>query len=571
MRRWELARFRMWFSALLAVLALGLFGCGNSSGNAGVGAGGSGAHAGAGGVNGAGTAGSTGSTGTGGTGAGGCSIYQAVCGGACVTVASDPNNCGACNNKCMMGQVCVGGGCTGMCLPGAGQTNCAGQCVDTTVDNANCGTCGHACGMNQGCVGGTCAAAKIFTTPTACAGGGPVPTIGTGATAQCAGLIAQTTFTWSVCSCKDVNFTADALVDGWDSTKGPYKAGTLGGGVGANNSIQTMSTADIWGQTWAASTTTAFNTSQIAVHHNLESGGNVTGGDVTVTKDAYVSGNVTSDTMTVGGTFYQSPGKSHPANLSPMQPQMTVTVPPPCNCTSPVPVGDYVTWAKTNNNNAAIGLDAGLMSQAGHPAHVDLPCGVYYLSGFSSGGEIVAHGNVALFIDGSVTSSADLVMTVADASSAFDIYVSGTIVATSSFKLGSPSYPALTRLYVGGTQTLDVQSTLTIGAEIWAGNCTVMWESDSVAYGAIFAGDFQVVSNFTLHYDDSVVQTGKGCPPPEGGTGTGGSGGGRTCMNCRDCGNQACINGVCGGSCSSNADCCAPLVCSNGHCEIPVN
>src|SRR5262245_8094676 len=209
------------------------------------------------------------------------------------------------------------------------------------------------------------------------------------------------------------------------------------------------------------------------------------------------------------------------------------------------------------------------MTQANHPARVDLPCGVYYMNGFSSGGSIVAHGNVALFIDGSVTSSQDLVLTVADANSAFDIYVSGTIVATSSFSLGSPSYPALTRLYVGGTQTLNVQSMLIIGAEIWAGNATVLWESDTDAFGAIFAGNLQVVSNFNLHYDQGVIRAGDKCPPPEtsgtGGTsgGTGGTGGG--CNSCTDCGNQACVNGACG-ACRTNADCCAPLVCAGGRC-----
>jgi len=365
--------------------------------------------------------------------------------------------------------------------------------------------------------------------------------------------------------------SADALVDGWDSTKGPYQAGQLGGGVGANASISSQSRADIWGQSWAASMSTAFSTSQFDVHHDMQSGGDVMGDSISVSRNAYVAGNISADTqMTVGQTLFQTPGKTHPGSLTPVQ--QAVTVPPPCGCSMPLPVADLVAWAKTNNDNAAIGLDPAIMTQPGHPARIDLPCGVYYLSGFSSGGSIVAHGNTAVFIDGSVTSSQDLVMTVADASSALDIFVSGTIVATSSFRLGNPSYPALTRLYVGGTQTLDVQSMLIIGAEIWAGNATVLWESDSDAFGSIFAGDFQGVSNLNIHSDQGVLRAGSNCPPPGGGgggPGGAGGGGGPTCGTCKDCGNQACINGSCG-QCTTSAQCCPPLVCVGGQCQAVV-
>ncbi|HMF41208.1 MAG TPA: hypothetical protein VKQ32_10950 [Polyangia bacterium] len=531
----------------------------NSQGSAGNGAAGHGT-GGAGGTTGAGGAGGIA---TGGGSGGTCPIYQAMCGGTCMPVANDPNNCGSCGNKCAAGQVCIGGGCSGSCLPGAGQTACAGQCVDTGSDNNNCGSCGHVCGANQGCVGGGCVAARVFPPPATCTGGGPSPTVGAGSTAKCAGLIAQTSFTWSVCSCQNITFDADALVDGWNSTMGGYKPHQLGGGMGANMSISSMSLADIYGQSWAAASSTAFNVSAFNVYDDIRSGGNISGDQVAAARDAYVVGNI-SGQMTVGGTLYQTPGKAHPGLTAVQQ---TVTVPPPCNCTSPIPVVDLVAWAKTNNNDAAIGLDPAIMTQAGHPSRIDLPCGVYYMNGFSSGGSIVAHGNVALFIDGSVTSSGDLVLTVADPTSAIDIFVSGTIVATSSFSLGNPSYPALTRLYIGGTQTLNVQSMLIIGAEIWAGNATVLWESDTDAFGSIFAGDLQVVSTFNLHYDQGVIHAGNRCPGGEGG-GTGGTGGGG-CATCEECGNQACHNGMCG-MCTTSDECCAPLVCNGGTCSARI-
>jgi hypothetical protein len=372
-----------------------------------------------------------------------------------------------------------------------------------------------------------------------------------------------------VCSCKNITFEDNALVDGWNSQAGPYVPGQLGGGIGADNEISSMSGADIWGQAWADSKATSFSAAA-NVHYDLQSGGDISADGLNVMHNAYVVGNI-SGNMTVGGTLYQTTGKGS-GGLNPVP--LTTPVNAPCDCSNPIPVASTVTWAKTNNDNMAIGLDPAIMTQAGHPTRVDLPCGIYYMQGFSSGGVIVGHGNVALFIDGDVSSSGLLTMTIADPTSQLDVWISGTITsAQSQFSFGSGAYPALSRMYVGGTQTLDIQVGLVIGGELWAGNAPVLWESDSDMFGALFVGDLHVLSRFALHQDQAVVTVGSStCPPPGGGSGS--SSGGTTssssgsppmCGTCKDCGNQACINGTCG-SCTSNADCCAPLICQGGTC-----
>ncbi len=75
----------------------------------------------------------------------------------CFDLSSDPSNCGACGNACASG-VCSGG----VCAPAAGevcaegQADCGGVCVDTCCDNNNCGACGNVCGDGLTCFEGIC-------------------------------------------------------------------------------------------------------------------------------------------------------------------------------------------------------------------------------------------------------------------------------------------------------------------------------------------------------------------------------------------------------------------------------
>jgi hypothetical protein len=87
-----------------------------------------------------------------------CLAGFTACGSACADLQSDPNNCGACGQKCPGvggGQnVCNGGHCATVCAPG--RQLCPSGCVIESLDTANCGACGHACSSGEICRLGSC-------------------------------------------------------------------------------------------------------------------------------------------------------------------------------------------------------------------------------------------------------------------------------------------------------------------------------------------------------------------------------------------------------------------------------
>lgn len=83
-----------------------------------------------------------------------CSNGTTKCGDACVATASDPANCGTCGTKCNMGEVCSNGKCGGQCA--MGQTQCGMSCVNTQTDRTNCGACGTMCPQGLSCESGKC-------------------------------------------------------------------------------------------------------------------------------------------------------------------------------------------------------------------------------------------------------------------------------------------------------------------------------------------------------------------------------------------------------------------------------
>lgn len=484
-------------------------------------------------------------------------VGEELCAGACVNTQVDPANCGACGSACAAGEVCFSNGCAGSCPPGL--TACAGTCVDTGSSNGHCGTCGDACPAGEGCLGGACApAVEVGPPPARCIGGGPPIAIG-GAGALCSGALSRLTFTHGLCACDDIGapeLSAELMVDAFDSTLGPYAPGGLGGDVGAVDAVQSTSRIEIFGNLETAAAAGLRVRSDVIIHEELRVAGGVRLDAVLdVGGDALVGGAFSGGAAaTIDGTLHTPSCASVPGNVAAGAcVSGPVAVPSPCRCHASeiVPIAAIVSYYAdaSHHDNDEIGLSADALASSGGPRRLDLPCGYYYLSRIDSGGAttIAVHGRTAIFVGGSIEIGSPLTFAL-DPGSTLDVFVAGTVFATSAFRVGSPAYPAQSRFYVGGVCgaegascagdgeccsldcggggtcsggggatpfSVNLTSNTDLAGLFYSPNGLFVTSSDLEMYGAIFAGSYHSSSQSLIHFDRAAASTDEECPGPE--------------------------------------------------------
>jgi len=90
-----------------------------------------------------------------------CPRGASDCNGHCVSLDSDPDNCGECGNDCGE-QSCAGGKCVDECP--AETASCGAACPDTQSDPAHCGGCFAKCPHLKACDNGECVCEPPFMT-----------------------------------------------------------------------------------------------------------------------------------------------------------------------------------------------------------------------------------------------------------------------------------------------------------------------------------------------------------------------------------------------------------------------
>ncbi|MBA2540353.1 MAG: hypothetical protein H0V17_12005 [Deltaproteobacteria bacterium] len=539
-----------------------------------------------------------------------CGFNQVNCDGECVTPGVDKDNCGACGNTCGANEFCVSNGCIGSCpTPTVG---CNGECVNTDTDNESCGGCGaqFACAAGTGCSEGTCVPVVSLNPPPAgkCDGGGPPIDVIPGG-GGCTGQLAANTFTFALCGCNLIDSTKIITTDGFDSTQGPYVPGQNGAGIGTNSTITSNALITVGGDLFVAKSLATVGDFDIKQRLLLDGALNFSD-LVTVREDAFIGGAITRQgsgsfqTVDVLTSPNCPPNNTGGVQYGSCVPQAFDLATLPCDCTAPAPNGtgkidvrSIVTFHSiaANNDNASIGLNQAVLDNPSGPIRLDLPCGKYYVNSIqgSQPVTIVAHGRVALFIGGSISPSSAVNFDL-DPTSTFDVFVGGVQKGTAAgTTIGSPLYPRLTRFFIG-SQTTSGTGSCTINSDCTSGVCqgpvgnkscsgggnltnafemsgnqflnglfyagfgVVKLSAEMEMFGAVFAKDISSSAAIKVHFDRAAVDLAEECNevPPS------------TCNTCKECNGQACgALGFCT-TCEDDFDCCAPLRCNQGTCEL---
>jgi hypothetical protein len=382
---------------------------------------------------------------------------------------------------------------------------------------------------------------------------------------SCAGGVAERVFTYALCTCEDLSLAGFLQTRSRDSGRPGEDSVAAGAAVGLNRDYRSGSYTDVGG-----SFTVAGTEGPLALAGFLDVRGDASiassmesAGYVSVARDAYVAGDIRlAGLLTVGRNLHQPPGRALAAVpfVSGRRVSEPVTVAPPCDCpASPiVDVPALTEGARTDNDNASIGLDPRALEAVVGDVEQTLPCGRYHLTSIGGLGRVrlAIRGRVALFVSGDVQTVGALELDLAP-DAEIDVFVAGTIRGVGWGRFGGGDRPAAVRVYVGGAEDITLVGAESFVANLYAPRARVLTDGAMFVEGAIFARAVEARGSLTVHYDRAIHRAGDDCPDVPPGL----------CEVCDgSCGSEACVDGECG-RCRSDADCCAPSVCLEGSCQ----
>jgi hypothetical protein len=407
-----------------------------------------------------------------------------------------------------------------------------------------------------------------------CAGTGPAIIVGDGITIGegdgstddvCSGAIARRTFRFALCLCEGYQSSTALKTDSFASSAGPYDPLNPGGkgSVGINRDLNVNADIDVLGSVWAGETGGTIGRRFSVSGDLMHAGGLMGAGALVVGNDATVLGSIAlGGELTVGGQLIMPEGTTVSAN--PVNATVTPGSPPvqePCACGNDdlVDIKGFIEPHVDLNDNAAIGLSKSALAGFANGTVLELPCGQYYLDTIDGqvGAELTLRikDRVVLFVNGNMDLKGP-VHIVLEEDGELDLFVGGLLSSMGDIEFGDPARPSKARLYIGGSGTINLSGSSVLAGNVYAPLAGLAVSADAELFGSLFIKQLQQSAPLTLHYDTDVLTADQGCPQSSG-----------TCRTCLDCGGQACNAGTCG-TCASNDDCCAPLVCdlATGSC-----
>ncbi|MBI2374645.1 MAG: hypothetical protein HYV07_11675 [Deltaproteobacteria bacterium] len=454
-----------------------------------------------------------------------------------------------------------------------------------------------------------------------CNGTGTAVVVGAGGV--CAGQVAQDTFKFGLCACEDVAVQSNLLIDAFDSSRGPYGSGNVldDGHLGVNADLQLSRKLTVRGGAYVGGAGFSVGP-ESEVTQNVYAAGPATqaNSQSSIGRNAYFDGNV-SGRISVAGDLFVPAGATieFPNLISGAIQRATIPHLLPCPC-APADILDVAAlteYGRTNNDNDVEHVLTSTTWQDGTgTSSITLPCGRYYVTRITAQQLYIrAEGRTVLFVDGDMRIDGGLTIELAPGAE-IDLFIKGSLTVGAAARLGSQAQPSAVRTYVGGTDTIAMSASSVFGGNVYAPRSDVVFVASANLYGSLFAKSVDFGGSAEIHFDSSIRTAGQECVPPavDGGApdATGGpadasvldgpmtptgdaqlSDGalvnpdatapdasapdagpeGCTSVCSPECGTLACIipdgqtSGMCT-TCRTDLDCCAPLSCIDGVCQL---
>lgn len=383
---------------------------------------------------------------------------------------------------------------------------------------------GLALGLAAACRSRDIVASAGADAPGYCSGASPVILLASlpgprAAPAVCTGSIAVRAFPRALCTCEGYATSTTLDTDSFDSAAGPYAPGGSSGDVGLDGELRTTAPVTVAGSATVAGAAGAALLADLHVAHDLEIGGPLgTGVTVMAGGDARIAGNVDLAALGVAGTLTVPAGATLSGTVTAGSTvRAAVAIAPPCECGSPdlVDVAGMVAEHAADNQDAAIGLTPDRFTGYHGDATLDLPCGIYYLGQVTGDGALTLRitGKVALLIAGDVALTAPLTVELDTDDAELDLLIAGILSIDHALVIGRVDHPARTRVYVGGTGTIDLSGDSQLATNFYAPHAALALSANATVYGSLFVRRLDQAAPLAIHYDVDVRRADIACPP----------------------------------------------------------
>src|SRR5207249_1300391 len=140
-----------------------------------------------------------------------------------------------------------------------------------------------------------------------------------------------------------------------------------------------------------------------------------------------------------------------------------------------VDIAAFVAGHATDNQNAAIGLSPDRLTDYHGAVTLDLPCGIYRVGPIRGDGELTLRitGRAALLVDGDLSLTAPFTVELATDDAELDLMIGGILSSDHAIVLGRDDHPARTRVYVGGSGTIELSGDSHLAANLYAPGAAV--------------------------------------------------------------------------------------------------